>query len=353
MTQLRGDLKYPVKDLSRSLINPQDQDIKISLTCSSMSIRLESLSLSWSLSFQSGINKASFQPRLSAIQIQIVVSPSSKSTQVFISKTGSAFTADSLSINIINVDAGNAVSSHLRQGGEHQVDSVQDDLAVQCRRQVVHHGSDNHESQGAGVGLMDSAQVESAQMEAHGATSSSSPAELRSVIRITRVDESVEIMEDNQVTLPCVSVIELSFVERHSGSGKEPRRDQSTTITSLSFSQSVKSHVICLVQSFFCHFVMFLFNSLHPSDQSSVQSLSAQPCVTAAISKISATSSRLIRVIAVTFICLICSECFSDHVNGKHSQGSSGCLSSINSLSRSSRSRRCGHGVSRSHHGHQ
>ena len=44
--------------------------------------------------------------------------------------------------------------------------------------------------------------------------------------------------------------------------------------------------------SFFCGFVLFLFNSLHPSDQSSVQNLrlvlSAQPSVTAAISKISA-----------------------------------------------------------------
>ena len=28
MAQLRGDLKYPVKELSRSLIDPQDQDIK-------------------------------------------------------------------------------------------------------------------------------------------------------------------------------------------------------------------------------------------------------------------------------------------------------------------------------------
>ena len=28
MAQLRGDLKYPVKELSRSLVNPQDQDIK-------------------------------------------------------------------------------------------------------------------------------------------------------------------------------------------------------------------------------------------------------------------------------------------------------------------------------------
>ena len=70
MAQLRDDLKHPVKELSRSLINPQDQDIKISFTCSSMSIRLETLFSSWSLSFQSGIKKASFPFRLSAIQIQ-------------------------------------------------------------------------------------------------------------------------------------------------------------------------------------------------------------------------------------------------------------------------------------------
>ena len=28
MAQLRDDLKYPVKELSRSLVNPQDQDVK-------------------------------------------------------------------------------------------------------------------------------------------------------------------------------------------------------------------------------------------------------------------------------------------------------------------------------------
>ena len=70
MAQLRDDLKYPVKELSRSLINPQDQDIKILFTCSSMSIRLETLSSSWSLNFQSGIKRAGFQFRLSAIQTQ-------------------------------------------------------------------------------------------------------------------------------------------------------------------------------------------------------------------------------------------------------------------------------------------
>ena len=50
---------------------PKIRTSKISFTCSSMSIRQETLSLSWSLSFQSGIKKASFQFRLSAIQIQI------------------------------------------------------------------------------------------------------------------------------------------------------------------------------------------------------------------------------------------------------------------------------------------
>ena len=44
---------------------------KTSFTCSSMSIRPETSSSSWSLSYQSGIRKASFRFRLSAIQIQI------------------------------------------------------------------------------------------------------------------------------------------------------------------------------------------------------------------------------------------------------------------------------------------
>ena len=44
---------------------------KLSFTCSSMSIRPETSSSSWTLSFQSEIRKASFQFRLSAIQIQI------------------------------------------------------------------------------------------------------------------------------------------------------------------------------------------------------------------------------------------------------------------------------------------
>ena len=47
MAQLRDDLKYPVKELSRSLINPQDQEVKNLTTCSSMSIKLETSPSSW------------------------------------------------------------------------------------------------------------------------------------------------------------------------------------------------------------------------------------------------------------------------------------------------------------------
>ena len=50
---------------------PKIRTSKISFNCSSMSITQETSSLSWSLSFQSGIRKASFRFRLSAIQIQI------------------------------------------------------------------------------------------------------------------------------------------------------------------------------------------------------------------------------------------------------------------------------------------
>ena len=109
-----------------------------------------------------------------------------------------------------------------------------------------------------------------------------------------------------------------------------------------------------LFYSFFCGFVIVLFNSLHPSDQLSVQSLNAQPSVTAAISKISARlaldSPESLLSSAFASFSQIASVIMS---NGKRAQGSSGCLSCINDLNNSSRSRRCVHGVSRSHHGRQ
>ena len=78
-----------------------------------------------------------------------------------------------------------------------------------------------------------------------------------------------------------VCVIEFSFMEKKARSRKESRRDQSTTITSLS--SGIKSHVIYLVLFILLRFVILLFNSLHPSDQSSVQKSSAQPFVTEAV----------------------------------------------------------------------
>ena len=60
-----------------------------------------------------------------------------------------------------------------------------------------------------------------------------------------RVDESVEIMAESQIILRYVAVTQLSTEEKKARSGKESRRDQSTTITSLT--SDIKSHVICLV----------------------------------------------------------------------------------------------------------
>ena len=74
MSQLRDDIKFPVKELSRSLINPQaiDFDNLIHLlNFSSMSIRLGTSCMSWILSYQQQILKGSFQWKLWVTQIQI------------------------------------------------------------------------------------------------------------------------------------------------------------------------------------------------------------------------------------------------------------------------------------------
>ena len=70
LANLLGWLKHPVKELSRSLINPQDQDTKNWFICSSTSIRQEISSLSWNLNFQSAISKEILKFRLSALEIQ-------------------------------------------------------------------------------------------------------------------------------------------------------------------------------------------------------------------------------------------------------------------------------------------
>ena len=141
-------------------------------------------------------------------------------------------------------------------------------------RHVVHHDSEVQQNQGAGAGLIESAQHESAQMESDSVAHDQ---QCSSESRISRIDEPVEVM--HQVMLQCVSVTELSFMEKKARSRKDSGRDQSTTITSLS--SGIMSHVIWLV--LFIRFVIFLFNSLHASDQSSAQKSSAQPFVTDAV----------------------------------------------------------------------
>ena len=61
MSQLRDDIKFPVKELSRSLINPRVSTSTTSFIFSSMSIRLETMSMSWSLKFRQQILKGSFR----------------------------------------------------------------------------------------------------------------------------------------------------------------------------------------------------------------------------------------------------------------------------------------------------
>ena len=56
----RDDIKFPVKELSRSL-NPQASDFDNLIHPSSLSIRLETSFMSWILKFQQEILKVSFQ----------------------------------------------------------------------------------------------------------------------------------------------------------------------------------------------------------------------------------------------------------------------------------------------------
>ena len=61
MSQLRDDIKFTVKELSRSLINPQDVDFDNLIHFSSMSIKPETMYMSWILIFRQQILKGSFQ----------------------------------------------------------------------------------------------------------------------------------------------------------------------------------------------------------------------------------------------------------------------------------------------------
>ena len=71
MAQLRDDLKYPVKEHSRSLISPQDQDIKHLIRLLKHVNQTRDFVFVMEPQLPSGIRKASFRFRLSAIQIQI------------------------------------------------------------------------------------------------------------------------------------------------------------------------------------------------------------------------------------------------------------------------------------------
>ena len=90
----------------------------------------------------------------------------------------------------------------------------------------------------------------------------------------------------DQIMLLCVSVIEISVMEKarsrkESGeSGDQEGINQRLSHLYLRASR-VMSYV--LFYSIFCSFVIFLFNSLHPSNQPSVQKSSAQPFVTEAV----------------------------------------------------------------------
>ena len=98
---------------------------------------------------------------------------------------------------------------------------------------------------------------------------------MSNILLLLRVDESVEIM--GQIMLQCVSVIELIVWRRRQDEGRNQENHEEINPRQSHLYLRI-SRVMSYVffYSFFCGFV--IFNSLHASNQSSVQKSSAQPC---------------------------------------------------------------------------
>ena len=79
-----------------------------------------------------------------------------------------------------------------------------------------------------------------------------------------------------------------------------------------------------LFYSFFCGFVIFLFKSLHPSDQSSVQK-----CSTLCHWSRLRLNLRVRAISLTSLICLIEADHLSNHVSGVSIPGSSRCISGV------------------------
>ena len=124
------------------------------------------------------------------------------------------------------------------------------------------------------------------------------------LLLLSRIKSRRDSGDHGRVRSCFIVSLSLSSASWRRSQNQKKHQDEINQQVSHHYLQASRVMSYVLFYSFFCGLVIFLFHSLHPSDQSSVQNLSAQPSVTAASSSRSEISSRLIRVIAVTLACL-------------------------------------------------
>ena len=146
----------------------------------------------------------------------------------------------------------------------------QGDSSVHRCRHVSHHDSEVQENQESGAGLIESVQGDSdsvAHDQQHPPPQNQESSQWRSWVR--------------SCFSVSVSLSSLSWRRRQDQGRTQENHEEINPRQSLS--SGIKNHVICLVLFILLGFVIFLFNSLHPSNHSSVQKSSAQPFVTEAV----------------------------------------------------------------------
>ena len=153
----------------------------------------------------------------------------------------------------------------------------QGDSSIHRRCNVIQHGSDGQENQGAGVGVIESIQRVS---ESADHSQQPPPPPQNHESRGSTSQWKSWIRSCFSVS---VSLSSLSWRRRQDQGRNQENQDAITQRQSHLHLQISRVMSYVLLYSFFRGFVIFLFNSLHPSDQSSVQKSSAEPFVTEAV----------------------------------------------------------------------
>ena len=151
----------------------------------------------------------------------------------------------------------------------------QGDSSVHRRRSVIHHDSEVQENQGAGVGI-----IESVQGESESADHSQPPPPQNHESQESTSQWRSWTRSRFSVSMSWSSV---PWRRRQDQGRNQENQEEINQRQSHLYLQASKVMSYVLFYSFFCDFVIFLFSSLHPSDQPSVQKPSAQPFVTEAV----------------------------------------------------------------------